>query len=122
MREWSFQAIDAVDKLKHLDRPMIAEVFSYDEFDRDNGRFEYIYGVDLSVDVGEAIYESVKQFLLDDQLAIEVGFFFLCVAVCVCYLNLYVQVTLWLFILYIALQKGHLFILDVFSNKKAKCV
>ncbi len=68
MREWSFEAIGVVDKLKNIDQPLKAKIMSYEEFDRANGRFEYIYGIDLFFDEAD----SVCDYLVDEQLAIRV--------------------------------------------------
>ena len=50
------------------DAILLVKVLSCEEFERSNGRFEDIYGVDLLFDAED----SVSGFLIEEELAVQV--------------------------------------------------
>ncbi len=51
---------------------LLAQVKTCEEFERSNGRFEYIYGIDILF----SAQDSVIEYLIDQKVAVEVSFFF----------------------------------------------
>ena len=60
-----------LEKLTQVAEPLTAQVYSCEDFERENGRFEIIYGIDLIFDG----HESVTNFLVEDLLAVKVSLF-----------------------------------------------
>ena len=75
LKEWSCEATSVLERLKDLDGPLTACIFTCEEFGRETGRFEIIYGIDLLFDGNE----SVTGYLVDELLAYKVSlnFYFL---------------------------------------------
>jgi hypothetical protein len=67
LKEWHSDATKVVEAIK--DQPVIAQILTCEEFERETGRFEIIYGVDLLFD-GK---ESIVDYLIDEKLACRVS-------------------------------------------------
>ncbi len=66
-KEWHPDATKVVEIVK--EQPVIAQILTCEEFERETGRFEIIYGVDLLFDGNE----SIADFLVEDRLACKVS-------------------------------------------------
>lgn len=69
LKEWSPDATCILERLKDIEQPLTAHVLTCEDFGRETGRFEVIYGIDLLFDEND----SVIEYIVEEQLAYKVS-------------------------------------------------